>query len=149
MKRSEKIKHKLAIASIKKRTFKPYDYKWTKFYESNFEFMYCIPQFILEDKELVICSTIIDSNNLSILTTHKLFTIENWTISVGYLNGATDKNYGNFKNEKEDFVFGTVILKSGSSLKYFIETGKASMIMIQGVRKILQIETIEARNNYH
>ncbi|CAL2105560.1 hypothetical protein T190115A13A_160093 [Tenacibaculum sp. 190524A02b] len=40
MNKTDKSKHNISIASIKRNTIKPYDFKWTKFYESNSDFPY-------------------------------------------------------------------------------------------------------------
>lgn len=39
---------------------KPYDFKWTKFYESNLDFPYQGLPLNLTEDELIICSTLID-----------------------------------------------------------------------------------------
>ena len=120
---------------------KPYDFKWTKFYESNTNFQdsYSELHVDLSENELVICSTIINLDNFSVLTTQRLITKENGIENTGSLSGATDKLYGDFKGYKDDsFTFGLVQLHNGNELKYFIETGKASMVMIHGVRTIIR-----------
>jgi len=117
---------------------KPYDFKWTKFYESNSDFKYTGLRLDVEENELIICSTIIDKDNFSILTTRRLLTNQDGQLSSENIQGATDKLYGDFKGYKDkSFTFGQVQLQNGNELKYFIETGKASMIMIQGVRTLI------------
>lgn len=126
---------------------KPYDYMWTKFYESNADFTDQRLALDLSEDELVICSTIIDGKNYSILTTQKLITTENGKEQIDNLIGATDKGYGNFKGYKDDQVtFGSVQLENGDDLKYFVETGKASMIMIYGVRTLIRTQTLTHQN---
>ena len=51
-----------------------------------------------------------------------------------------------FKSTKDDFVFGSIRLESGIDLEYFIETGKASMIMIHGVRTLIRTQEMTAKN---
>ncbi len=117
---------------------KPYDFKWTKFYESNSDFKYTGLRLDVEENELIICSTIIDKDNFSILTTRRLLTNQDGQLSSENIQGATDKLYGDFKGYKDkSFTFGQVQLQNGNELKYFIETGKASMIMIHGVRTLI------------
>lgn len=118
---------------------KPYDFKWTKFYESNTDFPYTELQIDLADTELFICSTFIDKYNFSILTTRRLLTQLEGQLFAGNMQGATDKLYGDFKGYKDKgFTFGLVQLPNGNELKYFIETGKASMVMIYGVRTVIR-----------
>ncbi|MBX3252958.1 MAG: hypothetical protein KF862_02365 [Chitinophagaceae bacterium] len=117
---------------------KPYDFKWTKFYESNLDFPYSGLQPNLAENELIICSTIIDADNYSILTTRRLITKQEGQINIGDLTRAVDKLYDDFKGYKDKAVtLGHIQLQNGSELKYFIETGKASMIMIYGVRTLI------------
>lgn len=139
MSKTDKSKHDISIAAIKRSANKPYDYKWTRFYESNSDFAFSEIKFDLAENELIVCSTIIDSENYSILTTQKIVTKEDGIEYVGDLLGAKDKLYGTFKGGTNNFyTFGRIELKSGEELKYFIETGKASMIMIYGVRTIIR-----------
>ena len=124
---------------------KPYDFKWTKFYEANSDFSYSGLQLDLTEDELIICSTIIDKDNFSILTTRRLLTKHDGQLSTGNIQNATDKLYGGFKGYQDKaFTFGQVQLQNGNELKYFIETGKASMVMIHGVRTL--IGTIQMTN---
>jgi hypothetical protein len=147
MKKSNKSIHDISIASIKRSTMKPYDFKWTKFYESNTDFHYSELQLELIEDELIICSTIIDSNNYSILTTQKLITNENGIKNTGNLIGATLKPYGNFKDlNLKPCAFGLLQLENGTELKYLIETGKASMIMIHGLRTLIKTQQMTDKN---
>ena len=146
MTKTDKSKHNICIASIKRSTFKPYDYKFTKFYESNGEFLYSGIGFELKEKELIICSTVIDADNYSILTTQRLITNKAGLKTIGELTNSKDNGYGMFKSTKEDFVFGSICLENGVDLEYFVETGKASMIMIHGVRTIIRTQEMTAKN---
>jgi hypothetical protein len=119
---------------------KPYDFKWTKFFNENIDFQNTYPDISLRlsEGELVICSTIIDADNYSVLTTRQLITSEKGALSYGDVQEASDKLYGDFKGYKTDsYTFGQIQLKDGRDLKYFIEVGKASMIMIHGVRTLI------------
>ena len=138
MTKPDKSIHNICIAAIIRSTMKPYEFKWTRFYEDGTELSRLFPgiEVDLAANELVICSTLIDGENFSVLTTQKLVTKEEGKLMQGRLTGARDKLYGEFKgNHKNDqFTFGTIQLENGNDLRYFIETGKASMVMIQGVR---------------
>lgn len=140
MRKSDKSIHRICIAKIKRSTMKPYDFKWATFYENDSKLLFQHYPFELYDDELIICSTIIDSANFSILTTRKLITNENGTLQFGSLINAKNLLYGEFKSKDEDFTFGKVELESGEILKYFIETRRASMIMVQGVKTALDIQ---------
>lgn len=137
--KTDKSIHNICIAAIKRRTRKPYDFKWTRFYESNAEFANPVLINNMAEDELIICSTIIDENNYSILTTRRLLTKQDGQLIIGNLEGAKDKLYGDFKGYKvKGFTFGKVELQSGAELSYFIETGIASMVMVYGVSTLIQ-----------
>ncbi|SHM53931.1 hypothetical protein [Chryseobacterium polytrichastri] len=140
MRKSDKSIHRICIAKIKRSTMKPYDFKWATFYENNSKILFQHYPFELHDEELIICSIIIDSDNFSILTTRKLITNENGTLHFGSLINAKNQLYGEFKSKDEDFTFGKVELEDGEILKYFIETRRGSMIMVQGVKTSIDIQ---------
>lgn len=146
MTKTDKSKHNICIASIKRSTFKPYDYKFTKFYESNDEFPYSEIGFELKENELIICSTVIESNNYSILTTQRLITNKAGIKTIGELINSKDNGCGMFKSTKDDFVFGSISLEGGIDLEYFVESGKASMIMIHGVRTLIKTQEMTSKN---
>lgn len=143
MKKSDNSIYSVCIASIKRSTILPYDFKWTRFYPNNAEFYSTYPDIglTLLAEELIICSTIINPENYSVLTTRKLVTKDNGIMNSGKLEGSIDKLYGDFKGNLENkaVTFGLVQLADGNNLKYLIETGKASMVMIHGVRTSIRI----------
>ncbi len=147
MRKSDKSIHNISVASIKRSTIEPYNFKWTKFYESNTDFQYSGIKIQLTHNELIICSTVIDSENYSILTTQKLITNEKGNKSIGDLNGSKLKQYGDFKGlHEESNTFGIIQLANNTELKYFIETGKASMIMIYGIRTLIRTQNMTDKN---
>lgn len=144
MKKTDQAKHRICISKIKRSTIKPYDdFQWTQFHENNHSFSNAHPNIPIQlnEEELLICSTIIDLDNYSILTTQKLVTSENGVLESGLIMNAENGFYGNFKGYgNEKVTFGKIILENGKILKYFIETGKASMIMVYGVKTLIQIK---------
>lgn len=139
MTKTNKSIHNICIASIKRSTMQPYDFKWTKFYEVNTDFPYSGLPIQLSDNELFICSTLIDKDNFSILTTRQLFTNIDEQLSTENIYNAADKLYGDCKGYKDkDYTFGQIQLQNGNEIKYFIETGKASMVMKHGVRTLIR-----------
>lgn len=145
--KTDKSKHGICIAAIKKNTFKPFNYEYTRFYEFNSDFAHDNIALDLSEEELIICSTLIDAKNYSILTTQRLITNEEGIQHIGVFGEIKDKGYGAFKGtEKGNFTFGLVELANGVGLKYFIETDYASMIMIHGVRTLIKPQTMTAKN---
>ena len=140
MTKTDKSKHNICIAAIKRHTIKPHDFKWTKFYESNVEFPYTALLLQLAENELFICSTLLDADNYSILTTRRLITHEKGQTSAGRIEDAKGNGYGDFKGYKDKlFTFGQILLDNGTNLRYFIESGKASMVMIYGVNTLISL----------
>lgn len=120
---------------------KPYDFKWTQFYDSGSNPKLLFQNFPIdfEKEELIICSCIIDPDNYSILTTRKLITHNKGNIESGSLINAKNKWYGEFKSKTDPYTLGEVELSIGGKLSYFVETGKASMVMIYGVKTLVDI----------
>jgi len=144
--KTDKLIHALCIAEIKRSTFKPYAaYKWSKFYEANTDFPHRGLGLKLMNTELIISSTIIDSDNYSILTTQRLITNENGVKSSGGMIGAEIKTHGAFKAQETDFTLCVIRLGDGTDLKCFIETGKASMIMIHGLRTLIRTQSMTVK----
>lgn len=132
---------------------KPCDFKWTRFYEPDIDFKMFYPGIAIDMDagELVICSTMINADNFSILTTRRLITAAQGVLYSGAIMGATEaaddtgRLYGNFKGYPDHaYTFGQLRLAEGTELKYFIETGKASMVMIHGVRTAIRMQAMTA-----
>ena len=140
MTKSDPVLHSFTIYEIKKATFKPYDFKWTKFHENNSDFVQLYPEIQLdvEENELIICSTVIDADNFSILTTRRIVTKENGIEDMGYMAGATTHDYPFYVgHEKFNYIFGTVVLPNGNAFRHFIEAGKACAMMIYGIKTLI------------
>lgn len=139
--RSDQVTHTFVIYEIKRSLFKPIDYfKWTKFYESNSEFVQFSPeiQLDLKENEFIICSTFIDTDNYSLLTTQRIVIKENSIEEIGEMAGATTHNYPFYIGlEKFNYVVGTVLLQNGNEFRHFIEAGKAAAVMIYGIRTLV------------
>ena len=63
------------------------------------------------------------------------------------MEGAIGRAYGDFKGYKDKdkgFTFGQIQLSNGHEMKYFIETGNASMIMIHGIRTRIRTNDMTA-----
>jgi hypothetical protein len=148
MEKSDKSIHNICIAAIKRATMKPYDFRWTRFYEKNEAFRILYPGIAIElaDNELIICSTIIGEDNFSILTTRKLVTKEMGVVVSGDISTAGHSTYGSFKRSQSasPFTFGLIRLDNGNELKYFIETGIPSMVMIHGVKTSIRLQGMTA-----
>ena len=119
----------------------PVDFKWTQYYEeiTAFTDRYAYLPLDLKGGEWPICSTIIDADNWSILTTRRLFTNHNGQLHAGYIDNSKNVSHGKFKG-KQDRTLGTLKLADGAMIAYHIETGKASMVMIYGIRTRIRMQ---------
>lgn len=137
MTKTDQSKHNICLAAIKRKTIKPYDFKWTRFYESNAEFAYVGLPFDLAENELYICSVMIDADNYSILTTQRLITTEKGQMSIGIIEESKINGFGDFKGHDDGpLTLGQLLLSDGFILNYFMETGRASMVMIHALQKL-------------
>lgn len=140
MKQSDQTIHRFSIHQIKKHTFQPYVFRWTNFYESNWDFQQLHPgiQMELTEDELLICSTVINAENYSLLTTRRIVTKENGIENPANLEDAIQKTPPlQSKFEKYNYVFGTLELSNKDVFKYFIEAGKAAMVIEYGIKTLL------------
>lgn len=51
-----------------------------------------------------------------------------------YIDGSKNVSHGNFKDLKRYGTLGSLKLANDAIIEYHIETGKASMVMIYGIR---------------
>ncbi|WP_448701920.1 hypothetical protein ACFGVR_06585 [Mucilaginibacter sp. AW1-3] len=133
---SNSVVHTFCTYEIKRHTFKPYVFRWTKFHEDNSDFPEI--QVNIAEGELIICSTIIDSDNYSILTTQRIITKESNVEEIRYMTNAISYHMPlNYKFEKFGYIFGSIKFRNGDETKYFLETGKASMVMVYGIKTLI------------
>ncbi|WDF75647.1 hypothetical protein PQ469_17320 [Mucilaginibacter sp. KACC 22773] len=140
MTRSDQIIHRFSIYEIKRHTYEPYVFRWTNFYENYSIFLqrYPVIQLDLAEDELIICSTVIDADNYSLLTTRRIVTKENGTEDIADLVGVKQNTPPlQFKLEKYNYVSGTLQLPNKNVFRYFIEAGKACMVMEYGIRTLI------------
>lgn len=120
---------------------KPFDFKYSNIYEKDQTILnQKVNNLItLEDGEELICSTIITDSIWSILTSRRIITLEGIGIIEHYLNGLKRRDAGDFKGySKQEYTKGFLHFDDNKIVPYFIETGKASMIMIYGVNTTTQ-----------
>lgn len=125
----------VCIASIKRFTIPPLEFELTNIYEvipdKNTDYIE------LENGEELICSTIVNEFIWSILTTRRIFTLEGIRQKVHRLDKLKTSEYGDFKGySKQKFTKGYLQFEDNEIVPIFIETGRASMVMIYGIRTI-------------
>ena len=142
MSKSDKSIKNISIASIKRHTIPPIDFEFSTIYEGEkqIENEEIKEKVELDEVEELICSTIINESVWSILTTRKIITLEGVGKVEHDLKGLIQRNAGDFKGwSKQKYTKGFLQFDDGKIIPYFIETGKASMIMIYGVDTVVKL----------
>jgi hypothetical protein len=138
MEKSDRSIHNICLVAIKRCTIQPYDFKWTRFYEQNEDLFLDIE---LSGNELLICSTIIDKDNFSVLTTQKLTTKkEGILLSSDLINATHIRNVDLKEFKSKPLTSGLVQLSDGQQLSYFVETSRAAMVMAHGMKTIFEVQ---------
>ncbi|NAS31852.1 hypothetical protein GTQ40_12770 [Flavobacteriaceae bacterium R38] len=141
MKKSDTSIKNITIASIKRHTMKPFDFKYSDIYENDKTILneHVNNLIKLEDGEELICSTIISDSIWSVLTSRRIITLEGVGKIEHYLSKLKRLDAGDFKGySKQEYTKGFLHFNDDKIIPYFIETGKASMIMIYGVNTTIQ-----------
>ena len=135
--------HEICVAAILRKTMRPYNFYYTRYWKTKKEFIkYCEGINVeFENEEIPICSTIIDMKNWSIITTRRLITSTESIIYQGRFSDAINSDIGDFKGiEGNEIATGTVEFKNGNKIQCYIETKRASMVMVYGLQTRIQIE---------
>ncbi|MEP4091616.1 hypothetical protein [Reichenbachiella sp.] len=139
MEKSDEQIHKICVRNITKSLMEDANLKYTQIFKKIEEVN--IDEVILATEEIPICSTILDKHNWSLLTTQRLITKKEGTILETDIETANNLKYGDFKGyQDKEITMGKVETSDGEELEYFIETGKTSMVMVQGVKTRIQIQ---------
>lgn len=139
MEKTDQQIHKICIRNITKSLGDDAELRCTKIFFKNDELN--INEVTLLPNEIPICSTIIDVNHWSLLTTQRLLTKKGDTIFIADIETANNRLYGDFKGvQGKAFTIGRIETSEGNELEYFIETGKSSMVMVQGIKTRVQIQ---------
>ncbi|MBT1705437.1 hypothetical protein [Chryseosolibacter indicus] len=126
----------ICIAAIKRSTIPPFDFPYTFIYEEGDEIenIQVSNSVILQDNESLICSTIIDEKIWTVLTTRRIFSFEGVGLKEHSLLNINKWDFGDFKDySKQTFTKGFLSFEDGNIVPVFVETGRASMVMIYGI----------------
>jgi hypothetical protein len=139
--KDDKYYYDVVISSIKRHTIKPIDFLYSKIWEKDVSInqYYAGMGIELDEGELSICSVLIDIDNWTILTTRKIITSIDGIRTECYFNEISNYKYNAIRDYKKEYYLGDIILKNGENMNFLIESGKASMIMIYGIKTRSQI----------
>ena len=138
MKTPEKL-HNVCIAAIKRSYIPPFDFVYTKIYENSdtFEGDKLGVDVRLESHELPICSTIVNTKVWTLLTNNRIISFEGVGIQEHKLTPIKRWNFGDFKGySDQSYTKGFLHFVDDTIVPVFVETGRASMVMIYGVMTI-------------
>jgi hypothetical protein len=138
MKTADKIRS-ICIAAIKRSIIPPFDFEYSYIYENldTVETPKIGVDLRLESHELPICSTIINPKVWTILTTEKIISFEGVGIQQHKLSTLEKWDFGDFKGySKQIYTKGFLHFVDDTFIPVFVETGRASMVMINGIMTI-------------
>lgn len=127
----------ICVAAIKRSTIKPYDFLFTRFFETD-DFT-SIDSSIqhrvtFDEKELPIAQTIINLDSWTLVTTRQIISCIDGIMNTISPDKVENWTYGDFKGYNNSPV--TMGVLSSGDLKesqVFIETGRASMVNIHAI----------------
>lgn len=142
MKKSDLSIKNICIAAIKRNTIPPFDFKFSKLYteDTSFADPKILEALKLAADELVICSVIINTTQWSVLTTRRVITWDREELFAYAISDFEERELEDFKDDfyakwtKNIFKFS-----NNEKMPVFIETGRASMVMIYGTQTAFQI----------
>ncbi|MEQ8415830.1 MAG: hypothetical protein RJQ09_11980 [Cyclobacteriaceae bacterium] len=126
----------ICVAAIKRSTIPPFDFPYTSVYEDGegIENTEVKKSVIVQDNECLICSTIIDEKIWTVLTTRRILSFEGVGLKQHLLLNINKWDFGDFKGySKQTFTMGFLSFGDGDIIPVFVETGRASMVMIYGI----------------
>lgn len=155
MEKNDTYLKEIVLAAIKRNTIKPFNFKYTCFYDVNTSIndeqirtLTCVNpcsesswnfSLDMEGEEAYICSTIITDLLWTILTTRRILSREGLLFYSHSCNGFKIADYADFKGyAKQEYTKGCIVFKNDNIIPVFIETGNASMVMISGTRILLK-----------
>jgi hypothetical protein len=141
MRKSDQSLKNLSIASIYRHTVQPFDFHYTHLYDPASSASGPFPGlFTPDDGELLICATIINPDLWTLLTSRRIASCIENNMVQHTLSGALQTQWGDFKGAaKHAYTRGLIRFSDNQVIPVFIETGRASMVMIYGVSTVLQL----------
>ena len=136
--------HNICIAAIRRHTIPEAipEFQFTSFYPTPAHVINELSDKLnvtLHNIELCLCSTIIDAQNWSVLTTQRMITCIDGKQQEGNMWEAKWSDQGKLKDFRNPINQGKITFKDGSEMPFIYENGKASMVMIYGVKTLMQV----------
>ena len=143
MTKSDKSIKNISIAKIERSYIAPFDFEFTGIFNgkhSNFP-KQVLDEISLENGEELICSTFVNEQIWTLLTTQRIFSREGLAPDVHSIKNIKKWNFGDFKGySKQSYTKGFLFFEDDKVISVFVETGRASMILINGIMTLNKIE---------
>ncbi|MCE7991621.1 MAG: hypothetical protein HEP71_06565 [Roseivirga sp.] len=143
MEKSDKSKKSIIIAKIERSYIPPFDFEFTGIFneqDSNFP-KDLLNEIALKEEEELICSTYVNDQVWTLLTTRRILSREGLSPDVHSIKGIKKWHFGDFKGySKQPYTKGFLFFEDDKTVPVFIETGRASMVMVNGIMTLNQIE---------
>jgi hypothetical protein len=140
MEMTDKAKMEMCLAKIERSFTPPFDFKLTEVFneDNNYNFPEAtLDEITLEEGEELICSTFVDEQTWTLLTTRRILSADGLSLDEHSIEGITKSNFGDYKDSvKQAHTRGFLFFKDGNIVPIFIETGRASAIMVTGITTI-------------
>ncbi len=142
MKKSDHSLKHICIAKIERSYIPPFDFSYTGIFKDSYANFPndTLSNISLEEGEELICSTFINRETWTLLTTRRVFSMEGSVEFVHAMNGVKHKNFGDFKRSASQlYTKGKLLFSDGTEMPIIIETGRASMVLINGIMTLDQL----------
>ncbi|MFT6963770.1 MAG: hypothetical protein ACJAWV_003508 [Flammeovirgaceae bacterium] len=143
MKKTDKSKKNICLAKIERSYIPPFDFSFTGICNNsspNFPQKIAEEGHLKKDEELL-CFTFINEEIWTLLTTRRIISKEGPSPDEHSFDGIVKWDFGDFKGySKQFYTKGFIFFEDDEVISIFIETGRASMIMINAIMTLDQIE---------
>lgn len=132
----------ICIASIKRKTFDPFDFSLTDMFES--ETIDEIDNGVFDslafsENELPIARTHVYADSWTLVTTRQIITCKDGVTKACQADKVFRWEWNDFKGyNKLPFTVGQLKFGDDQTLDIFIETGRASMVMIHAIMVLVR-----------
>lgn len=131
----------ICVLAIKRSTIPPIDFPLTRLFETetlNDPAAYLFKIVAADENELPIVQTVVDALNYTLITTRQITTCVKGVIKNTKAINVQSVYWGDFKGYfKTEHTVGHLVLEDNRKMEIFIETGRASMITIHCLRKLI------------
>jgi hypothetical protein len=136
--KTDKSIRNICLASIRRHTIKPFDFTFTRLFENDGVLHDAVILERLSDNELPISETFVDNNNWTLVTTRQIITCKQGVERSIRPTDVYSWTWDDFKGIRTTpYTLGTLRVNEQQNLEVFIETGRASIVIIYAIRTLV------------